>query len=1130
MFVAIIITVMNVGFSFATNRTSVASGNWNVSSTWSPAGSPAPADNVTIAAGHTITVNSNQTVHHVTVNAGATLTWATANTLSITGSFTVNGTVTMSGGNINLTNNGGQFNLGSNSSFTWEPGTNTAATATLFTNGVESFSPTSTLIIKKWYNMAVPLPSVVTGNFGNLELNSYNGSAIPEWNQNNGFQLHQIIGTLSIDMGWITLDKSGSITNTTIGKIILKNVNSTLYAHNGTHPSSFTLNTSSITNNGGIFYGISDGNGNTTVHVTGNFINTGNVKIINNSGMAGVSNGNATFTVDSTYSQITGDTRIIYNVSTTNSGLYTATFRNVNLTGGIFMGQSACRTTGGLCSLSIAQDLTINFQNNTDKFRATSISSIGASKNAVQLNMTIGRNFSVAGVLASEVTSSAASGREDIMIGGTTTISGSNVNFNYGAPTAAHTSTLNVGGNIAVTGGMTFLSRNNGVTNITLNGNLSISAGQLSLKGGDSITTMELKGTFTQTGGQFYIHNNSSAAATVPFNVTFMNDFSQSSGTFNFDSNPSSTSANHNLFFTNANFTVSGNAVITHAGSGVSTAFGILNFQRYGTINYNRSSTSATLTQVKQVIANHCIVKVMNGNFLAASYPTPINDLIKVQPGGKLNLMSAQILSNGTFPNSFITLDSNATLMTQRPQGLYDGTASGAINSNMNFNLHPFSTVEYDGSTYQTLTGIVAGAQPVQNQYGILRINMSSVTAKATLNNVVTVRTKLILASGELNLAGNELVIGNGSSTSIARTSGYINNELGNGISPGKVTWKNMSGGMHEFPFGTNASTYIPIQLFLSSGAGADVSASTYSTASTDNLPLPVMSGLPVNFAGVASTFTNSEVIDRWWIINAPGVTAGLTLSYRGSENTIDSSYQNGPVGFIKWTGTAWASPASAGMGTTSGIGIVSSEEVSDFSAFAISRQTGARTASNLASFYVEQVGEKVSINWSTERQLNIESFSVERSADGTNFEEVSREDAAGTNNSVLHYSAIDKNPISGKSFYRIKQNGKDRSSIYSGVQEITFSVSQKNDLSIESFGPNPFDDKFNVNYKLGKVGDVRFELSSSSGQLIHQSAITETEGLHQFEYTEGSKLQTGIYFLKIIYNGKSFTEKLVKK
>src|SRR5688572_23549176 len=209
-----LLTLFSTFYASAINRISVASGDLNSSSTWSPSGSPAPADNIIISAGHIITVSATQTIHSVIVNAGGQLTWVTANVLSVTGNLTVNGTVTMNGGNISLTNAGLMFTLGSNALFTWDPGNNTAAGTTLFTNGVESFAPTSTLIIKKWYDYTVPLTTYVSGNFGNLELNSFNGSVIAEWNQQNGFQTHQVPGTLTVDMGWITLDKAGAITNT----------------------------------------------------------------------------------------------------------------------------------------------------------------------------------------------------------------------------------------------------------------------------------------------------------------------------------------------------------------------------------------------------------------------------------------------------------------------------------------------------------------------------------------------------------------------------------------------------------------------------------------------------------------------------------------------------------------------------------------------------------------------------------------------------------------------------------------------------------------------------------------------------------------------------------------------------
>jgi len=1121
--------LLSSNFSFATNRVSIASGDWNSSATWYPSGSPSPTDNISIASGHTVTVSTNQTIHNVVINTGGKLTWSTTNTLSITGNLNVYGTVAMNGGNISLTNFGLQFSLGSSALFTWEPGNNTLGGATLFTNGVESFSPTSKLIIKKWFNYAVPLPSVITGNFGNLELNTFNGNTITEWNQNNGFQSNQVLGTLTIDQGWITLDKSGSISNTTIGNIVLKSVNSTFYAHNGSHPLAFTLTTSGVTNSGGNFYGINDGNGNINVHVTGNFINSGSVKIINNSGVAGLSNGNAVFTVDSAFTQSGGDTRIIYNVSTTNSGLFNAVFRNLNLTGGIFMGQSGCRTSGGLCSLAILDNLTINFQNINDKFRGASISSIGASINAVQLSLSVGGNLTISGVLNAEVTSSAAAGSETVTINGNSVINGCNVSFNYGAPSASHASSLTMNGNLSVGGGILFFSRNNGVSSIAVNNNFNLSSGQVTVKGGDSTATMTIGGIYTQTGGQFYIHN-STIASIAPSQVSILNNFSHTSGTFCFDSNPSNISANHVLILSGSTFTVGGNSSITRAAAGQCTSFGTMIFKRNGTISYYRNSTSAVITQVKQEIGKLCTVKVLSGNFLVASYPTPVNDLVKVDGGGSLNVSGNQITSNQSFLYSSLLADSNSTITTQRAQGFYDGTANACVSSNMTFSLHSHCMIEYNGSANQSLTGNFSGMQPVQNQYGILKINMQNASLKAMMNDPVTVRTRLVLMNGELNLGGNTITVNSGTTASITHVNGYINSELYAGLLPGTVVWKNVYKGLHEFPFGVNATTYLPVRLFFISGNATDVIARTYATVGSDNIPVPMVNGTLVNFAGLASTYANTNLIDRWWFIDAPGVIAGLTVSYRGIENTMDPGYQAGQIGIVNWTGSSWSAPACVGSGVTAGIGTVSAEIMSDFSAFTVGRQTGLKMVSNIRSFTAEQVGTEVSLNWSTEVEYNSENFIVERSLDGEAFDEIGREKASGNSFSVLKYSKVDSKPFMGKNYYRIKTISSNGSAAYSAIREITVTPGNHQGISIESYGPNPFESGFGVNYKLGDSGNVHVELSSSNGKLVFQSDETATEGTHRFDFNSGNGLPPGTYILRMTCNDRTVTEKLLKK
>ncbi|NRA10572.1 MAG: hypothetical protein HRT57_01295 [Crocinitomicaceae bacterium] len=58
-----------------------------------------------------------------------------------------------------------------------------------------------------------------------------------------------------------------------------------------------------------------------------------------------------------------------------------------------------------------------------------------------------------------------------------------------------------------------------------------------------------------------------------------------------------------------------------------------------------------------------------------------------------------------------------------------------------------------------------------------------------------------------------------------------------------------------------------------------------------------------------------------------------------------------------------------------------------------------------------------VQLNWSTASEINNDLFTVERSKDG-----------AGNANSTLTYYDLDRNPLNGISYYRLKQTDFDGS------------------------------------------------------------------------------------------------------
>ncbi len=79
----------------AGNKISIVTGNWNTAGTWTPSGVPSAADNVTIANGHTVTINSDAVCNNLTVGQGTSGILQigntnTARTVTINNNITVN--------------------------------------------------------------------------------------------------------------------------------------------------------------------------------------------------------------------------------------------------------------------------------------------------------------------------------------------------------------------------------------------------------------------------------------------------------------------------------------------------------------------------------------------------------------------------------------------------------------------------------------------------------------------------------------------------------------------------------------------------------------------------------------------------------------------------------------------------------------------------------------------------------------------------------------------------------------------------------------------------------------------------------------------------------------------------------
>ncbi|MCZ7614790.1 MAG: T9SS type A sorting domain-containing protein [Ignavibacteriaceae bacterium] len=120
-----------------------------------------------------------------------------------------------------------------------------------------------------------------------------------------------------------------------------------------------------------------------------------------------------------------------------------------------------------------------------------------------------------------------------------------------------------------------------------------------------------------------------------------------------------------------------------------------------------------------------------------------------------------------------------------------------------------------------------------------------------------------------------------------------------------------------------------------------------------------------------------------------------------------------------------------------------------------------------LTSFSAVVNDDNVELCWITSTETNNQGFEIQRSKDGK-FETIGFVDGHGTTTETQVYSFIDKNLITGKYNYRLKQIDFDGTFEYSNVIEVE--VTSPSTFSLEQNYPNPFNPNTKIRYTIPNV------------------------------------------------------------
>lgn len=244
-------------------------------------------------------------------------------------------------------------------------------------------------------------------------------------------------------------------------------------------------------------------------------------------------------------------------------------------------------------------------------------------------------------------------------------------------------------------------------------------------------------------------------------------------------------------------------------------------------------------------------------------------------------------------------------------------------------------------------------------------------------------------------------------------------------------------------------------------------------------------------------------MIDR--SIGAPN--AIVTLSWR---EPMSCGVTDPPsLRVARWDGSMWLDRGNGGGTGDNLAGFIPTAAVqTEFSPWTLASINSTNPLPiTLLSFTATPVQRSVLLDWTTATETDNDFFTVERSANGDSFLPLMRVEGAGegTSFSALYYRTVDDAPLSGQSYYRLRQTDLDGTSTVSDVVGVWFGDAGPRPLAVHA-------DAELLTAFHGFEPGVRYTLLDMTGRLI-TAGTTQQEGILQLPL---GQLPPGAYLLRM--------------
>ncbi|MBK6447277.1 MAG: hypothetical protein IPF81_18895 [Bacteroidetes bacterium] len=248
-------------------------------------------------------------------------------------------------------------------------------------------------------------------------------------------------------------------------------------------------------------------------------------------------------------------------------------------------------------------------------------------------------------------------------------------------------------------------------------------------------------------------------------------------------------------------------------------------------------------------------------------------------------------------------------------------------------------------------------------------------------------------------------------------------------------------------------------------------------------------SGLPYTLPPSISNVSNVRYV-QFTRQNVANFSSGKLQMYYDTDdgvadkNTLLVAHDNGT--------TQWQN--FGGVATNNWTGNITSATFNNFHTFfALGNPPGGGNPLpiELATFSATLNGKQVDVKWTTQAEINNHFFTIERSSDNVNFSELGRVEGAGNSTSTNEYAYTDFHPLTGVSYYRLKQTDYDGKCAY-------FPVSVIRNVRKGTFlvYPNPSTSQVvHLNYGDDQLKYFTITVQDITGRIIPSKVVPEENG-----------------------------------